>query len=196
MVLAVLLLSAGLSLLLSLIRVCWVGLRSGQRAEHPCLLVPGKRLEQGRPDADYRARLQAAADQDVSRIVILGGVTDASGISEAAAGLAWLRQQASALDDRVMLEEASTTTFENFRNARALLGRDSACSILSNRYHLARCLAQARALGLRVSAVAAEPWPGMPLLPALRETWYLHLFSIGSGWARLRRHSELLAFLD
>lgn len=190
--------SFGFSLLLAALRVAWVALTSTDTTVGRVLLVPGKRLVRGEPDRDYRLRLEAIqrlADQ-ASGVVILGGVTGNDAVSEAAAGRDYLRRHALQSVSRIQLEERSTTTFENFRNARELLAANQACAIVSNRYHLARCTTQARSLGLDVVPVAAEQTPRLPPLAWLREAWFFHLYVIGWRWAILRRHRELLGYLD
>lgn len=80
----------------------------------------------------------------------------------------------------VVLEESSTTTFENLANAKALMPPGVAAVIVSDRWHLPRARLTARRLGL--SARGAAPaldgaHPGRVLRAVLREAaallWYL-----------------------
>lgn len=194
----VILLSLGISLLVTGLWILISAAKAQTRCKNQTLLVPGKKLQAGKPDGDFILRLNAAATlaNDVKEVILLGGAVDGSGVSEAAAGKHYLLQKSPELSDKLRLEERSATTFENFRNVRVMLSDHSACAVLSNRYHLARCLSQARALGLSVTGVAAEPAFRLPIDAWLRETWFQHLFSVGYTWARLRRHQELLSYLD
>lgn len=179
----------------------WIFLTAAKARTHcknKTLLVPGKKLQAGKPDHDFILRLNATlrlAD-DATEVILLGGAVDGSGISEATAGKKYLTEQTPAIVHKLRLEELSATTFENFRNVRSMLSEHTACAVLSNRYHLARCLSQARALGLSVTGLAAEPSLRLPIAAWLREIWFQHLFIVGYTWARLRRHRELLGYLD
>jgi uncharacterized SAM-binding protein YcdF (DUF218 family) len=161
-------------------------------------IVFGKRLVAGRPDAEYRWRLRQALRLlrgDPSLLVLLTGGPAGGGPSEAGVARDWLLRRMPAAAARLRVEERSRHTIDNLREARQLLppGR---IALLSNRYHLARCLTLARSLGLDVQPCAAEPW-----LPRRRgtvrrlvlEAGYHMLFVLGRGWARLIGSQRMLA---
>jgi uncharacterized SAM-binding protein YcdF (DUF218 family) len=195
------LLSAGLVYLVYLRRVLRIARRSSASVEAPgTLLVFGKRLVDGEPDADYRRRLQRAhalaGARPVQALVLLGG--GPPGATEAEVGLAQLRRLGLPEGLPVQLEDRSRDTLQNLRNARALLGADHGGPLLlvSNRYHLARCAQLAGQLGLDYQLCAAEPGfrlreQGVARL--LVEAGYLCWIDLGTGWARLIGHRRMLA---
>jgi len=168
------------------------------------LIVPGKRLVQDRPDRDYRARLRRAAmlsqAKDHRRILILGGKTANSAISEAEAGEIFLRSLPGAGDLSILLESASRNTLTNLRNVRDLLSNSLNCNgrvtLISNRYHLARLGLIADSLGLAHLLWPAED--GLRLnatlaLTLVREALFWLWFRVGKRWALLTRNVRMLA---
>ncbi len=163
------------------------------------LLLFGKRLAGEAIDADYAARIERVRSLLARRpyaLLLLGGRTGA-GLSEAAAALARLREQGLPADANVRCEDASTDTLENLRNARDLLGGTAATpvALVSNRYHLPRCLLLARSLGFDAQIVAAEPrlrWTPALLARIALEASYCLWFDIGRRWARLIGHRRMV----
>ena len=113
-------------------------------------------------------------------------------------------------DVPLQLEAQSRDTLQNLRNARELLhgaarrvmaggaGKDALprVTLLSNRYHLARCALFARQLGFDCELCAAEPH--LPLGPRtlLRlagEAAYVCWSDLGTRWARLIGPRRMLA---
>ena len=94
-----------------------------------------------------------------------------------------------------MLEDQSRDTLQNLRHARDLLAGDGIDLILlSNRYHLARCLFFAECLGLSGRPCAAESvWSWTAGGKLLVEAAYLMWVDIGRRWARLIGHRRMLA---
>lgn len=86
--------------------------------------------------------------------------------SEAEAMAAMLRA-AGVPDAAIRLEDTSTNTVENIRNAVALLGSKRDVLIVSDAYHLPRARLIARREGLRVS-VSAPPLKGARLWPHVK----------------------------
>ena len=202
--LALSLLSLGAANLIALSRVISVArARPDPREASPLILVPGKRLVAGRPDADFEARLRRAlglsAQQPDHLILILGGVTGAAQDSEAAAGARFLRSLPGGEGLRIELESASRDTLTNLRNVRALLQRrmpSSGAVLISNRYHLARIGLIAASLGIGHRLWPAEDrfvsrvalWPVL-----LRESYFYLWFVVGKGWATWTRNRRMLA---
>jgi uncharacterized SAM-binding protein YcdF (DUF218 family) len=168
-----------------------------------CLLVFGKRLSAGVADADLRARIARAhrlrQDGGTSMLVLLGGAVGDEP-SEAAVARDLLRDLGG--DERcpLLLEEASGDTLENLRHARALLDARGIAEVtlLSNRYHLARCALLARSIGLAHRLCAAEErWqPAVGTWPTLIKEAGLSLWlDAGIRWARLTGHRRMLSRL-
>jgi hypothetical protein len=69
-------------------------------------------------------------------------------------------------------------------------------TLLSNRYHLARCALFARQLGFNWELCAAEPewrWHPRALLHVAGEAAFVCWSDIGSRWARLIGHRRMLS---
>jgi uncharacterized SAM-binding protein YcdF (DUF218 family) len=169
----------------------------------PWLLVPGKRLVNDRPDRDFTARLRAAATlagrHPGCTILILGGVTGRSTVSEAAAGERFLRSLPEGTRLRVRQEADSRDTLTNLRNARDVLASTASglpVVVVSNRYHLRRIGLIASSLRIQHRFVPAETtlargpgtWGRL-----LVESFYCLWFGVGKGWARRTRNRRMLA---
>jgi uncharacterized SAM-binding protein YcdF (DUF218 family) len=191
--------SLGLVYLVYVGRVWWVARTSAHHGhDGDFVLVFGKQLAADGPDDDFARRLQRAlvlAERQPQRpLVLLGG---GRGETEAAAAHRHLRAAGLPEQVPVWLEDQSTDTLENLRNARDLLQarRCGPVLLLSNRYHLARCAHLARQLGFEHRLCAAEPtfrWGEQPPLTLLREAAYLCWTDIGSRWARLIGHQRMI----
>ncbi len=193
--LLVLLLSGGLALLLAWLWVLRWALTPNLAPSAGALLLCGHRLQAGRPSADYQHRLRRAAalmaDAPQLRLILLGGGTP----SEAAAGRDWLLAHTTLAAARIELEQDSTDSLENLRNARDLLAPDEPLYLISSRYHLGRLRLFAAQLGLATTLIPAEPrfrigWRNLAL--SLQEAGYVGWFVCGRGWARLARRERLL----
>jgi uncharacterized SAM-binding protein YcdF (DUF218 family) len=179
-------LSGGL-LLFASVRVVRTVARLASSRTHPAavLLVPGYRLYGTEVTSAHAARLERALalwSVDPDRVLLLSGAaSDADSPSEAHAGLAHLVDLGLSPQATVLLEPLARDTEENLLRAAALLrdaqadGRitDAApVTIVSNRWHLARCawLAEQHGLPWRVCAAEARPPRGVAAwLMLLRE---------------------------
>lgn len=200
--LAACVLSAGLVYLAYLVHVVRTARRAPcvpQRGEH--LLLFGKHAPKGRVDGDFAARLDRAAmlwaERRARRFVLLGGGAQGEP-SEAEIARRELFARGLSPDAPLQLESRSRDTLQNLRNARQMLGdaMRGRVTLLSNRYHLARCALFARQLGFDVELCAAEP--RLPLHPRtlLRlagEAAYVCWVDIGTRWARVTRNERMLA---
>jgi vancomycin permeability regulator SanA len=195
-------LTAGVLYLVYLFGVVLIALRAQCQSEPGALLlVFGRKLDaSGKPEHDYVARLQRALEvlvrQPSHKVMLLGGASGAQ-VSEAAAGLQWLRAHGLPAGVDVTLEQASTDSLENLRHARSLLGAALPPVVLvSSRYHLARCLVLARALGFPARVCAAEPhlrWSSRVAWRLALEAGYLMWLQTGTAWARLIGNKRMLA---
>lgn len=197
------LLSAGLVYVLYLVRVVRTAVRAPTvPVTGDCLLLFGKHAPGGRMDADFAARVARVAalwrDRPRQRIVLLGGAAPGHP-SEAHTAHAALLAAGLPADAPFLFEEASRDTLQNLRHARDLLaaeGHRGRVTLISSRYHLARCALFAAQLGFDHEACAAEPAlslrPGM-WLRLLGEAGYVCWIDLGTRWARLIGHRRMLA---
>jgi hypothetical protein len=171
-------------------------------ARGECVLLFGKHAPHGRIDRDFDARLDRAVllwhARSPETLVLLGGGA-ANEPSEAEIARRELLARGVDAGVALQLEAQSRDTLQNLRNARDLL-RDGAASVrvtlLSNRYHLARCALFARQLGFDWELCAAETrfrWTPRTLLRIAGEAGYVCWSDIGTRWARLIGHDRMLA---
>ncbi len=167
------------------------------------LFVFGKKLIDGNIDNEYKRRLDSAygliTTNPEIRLVLLGGTPSEGGISEAQAGLDYLRSRGIDQEHKIQLEERSRNTLENLRHAQQILfpdGIDSTPIILvTNRYHLARSALIADSLGFTPvlypadSGFPASSWDWGKLL---KEAFYILWFHTGKSWARVIRSRRML----
>ena len=200
---AVCLFSGGLVYLGYLLHVLRVARSAPCRPEHSeCVLLFGKHAPHGRIDRDFDARLQRAVSlwhaQSPGTVILLGGGA-ANEPSEAEIARRELLARGIDADVALQLEAQSRDTLQNLRNARDLL-RDGAASVrvtlLSNRYHLARCALFAGQLGFDWELCAAEArfdWRPRTLWRIAGEAAYICWADLGTRWARLIGHHRMLA---
>jgi uncharacterized SAM-binding protein YcdF (DUF218 family) len=196
-------LSAGLVYLGYFVHVLRVARSAPSEPEHGgSLLLFGKHAPRGRIDADFAARLQRAASMWPRRpprcVVLLGG-GEAGAASEAEIAQRALQALVAVGDVPLLLEAQSRDTLQNLRNARVLLQammQPGRVTLLSNRYHLARCALFARQLGFDWELCAAEPewrWRPRSLLQVAGEAAFVCWSDIGTRWARLIGHQRMLS---
>ena len=203
-------LSAGLVYLGYFVHVLRVARQAPCRpARGQCLLVFGKHAPLGRIDRDFAARLDRAASLSRERrptsVVLLGGGADGEP-SEAEVARRELLARGVA-DVPLQLEGQSRDTLQNLRNARELLRNTASCAgsalqdalppvtLLSSRYHLARCALFARQLGFEWELCAAEarlPLGPRTLARLAGEAAYVCWTDLGTRWARLIGHRRML----
>lgn len=198
---AIIIVTLSLSLwpcLARLIRLGTIPFRHPDR--YSWIIVPGHILESGRPSADFRSRLDRAADlarrAPDAHILILGGIAPGQPHSEAAAGRDYLVTLAIA-QERILLERTSRNTLENFQCAVPMLREycGEGLVLVTNRYHLARSETLARNLGLRTVLCPAEV-DRMPELlrigRILWETYLLHWYHVGRIYAVMTDNKAML----
>jgi uncharacterized SAM-binding protein YcdF (DUF218 family) len=203
-------LSAGLVYVGYFVHVLRVARRAPCRPERgDCVLLFGKHAPHGRIDRDFAARLDRAvslwSERPPLSVVLLGGGAQGEP-SEAEVARQALLQRGVGNDIPLRMEGQSRDTLQNLRNARELLRGAAAAhgvdvrlprvTLLSSRYHLARCALFARQLGFDWELCAAEPrLPLGPrtLLRLAAEAGYVCWSDLGTRWARLIRHRRMLA---
>ena len=205
-------LSAGLVYLGYFVYVLRVARQAPCRPERgDCVLLFGKHAPHGRIDRDFAARLDRAvslwSEHPPASVVLLGGGAEGEPSEAEVARQALLRR---GVGDHIAmrLEARSRDTLQNLRNARELLrapkregsdgtpGKLPRVTLLSSRYHLARCALFARQLGFDWELCAAEP--RLPLGPRTLarlagEAAYVCWTDLGTRWARLIGHRRMLA---
>ncbi|MBF0263665.1 MAG: YdcF family protein [Gammaproteobacteria bacterium] len=170
------------------------------------ILVAGLRLEENKPKQEYKVRLNRANNlyQTINNsdayIVLLGGYTGSSSISEARAGANYLID--SGLNkSHILLEEASKHTLENLQEMRTLLSEKSLIEnndysnvyIVSSRYHLCRLLILTKGLKISLTPIAAEEFFKCNFtfcFKLLIEAYYLHWYFVGKVWAKLTNNKK------
>ncbi|MFS8064596.1 MAG: YdcF family protein, partial [Luteimonas sp.] len=176
-----------------------------------CVLLFGKHAPNGRIDRDFEARLDRAVslwtERPPGRVLLLGGGAEGEP-TEAEVARSGLLARGLGATAALRLEARSRDTLQNLRNARELLRSDAATqgsllltfvlprvTLLSSRYHLARCAMLARQLGLDCELCAAEsklPLGPRTLLRLAGEAAYVCWSDLGTRWARLIGHTRML----
>lgn len=126
------------------------------------LLILGCRVKGDTPEETLQMRINKAAEylKDNKRVVAIacGGIVhDDQTKSEAQAIFEGLTQQGVEAE-RIILEDKSTTTKENFLNAKKIIdsmGENLSVAMLSSEFHLMRAGLLAKKCGLDVTTVAA-----------------------------------------
>ncbi len=197
----VIMVTAGLSLVLSLLYVIRIA-RSAPVSAMPesILVVLGVRLDNNKVNTDYQYRLDRViglCNEDSSHpVLVVGGNTGFSSVSEASMGVAYLVAQGIS-PERISVEDISQHTLENLRNIRSFMNSNGIddFTIISNRYHLARVLVISRGLGMKPCLCAAENDFALELakLPRLLlEAYYINWYHTGEIWSRLVRNRKSL----
>ena len=184
----------------------WYVLRVARRAptmpEHgDTVLVFGKHAPHGRIDADFAVRLERAAtlwrEHPPREVILLGGGAPNEPTEAEVAQQSLLARNLGA-GPALRLEGHSRDTLQNLRNARDLMVGQTTrrVTLLSNRYHLARCALFARQLGYDWELCAAEP--RLPLRPSTllhiaAEAYFVCWSDLGTRWARFIGSERMLA---
>lgn len=164
-------------------------------------MVFGKQLQHNLPDSDFEVRLQALLRLSQPpalphAIFLLGGKTGHNTLSEAQAAADYLLTCRPELQPLLVLEEASRNTLENLKQARDYLPeRTLPVALISNRYHLHRCVLMAKGLGLNALPIAAEPhWHATPavLLKTAVEGFFVHWYHTGAFISQRLNHPRML----
>jgi glycosyltransferase involved in cell wall biosynthesis len=197
--LLIMLLSAGLTLLISLAYTWWVAKTTPANANGKYIIVLGKRLQNNVPDFDYRQRLDRAVrfsrEIPIREFYLLGGTTGNADISESLAGLQYLESK-GVNPASIHLEQSSRNTLENLKQLSMRVEiPDNRIVLITNRYHLARAGIMARQFGYNVELCAAESDEVVGMLGKLAylgEAVLLHWFLTGLLYAKATRNQAML----
>lgn len=123
-------------------------------------IVLGAKVKQDSLSLSLRYRLDAALayanDYPHVTLILSGGQGSDEPMSEAEAMRRFLKDKGIE-ESRLLLEDASTSTYENFLFSKKLLPSDiDSITIISSDFHLARAQKIARSLDLKSDVVAAE----------------------------------------
>ncbi len=200
---ALMLLSGGVTLLVSFGYVLWVACRTpSDGPPRRRILVLGMRLDaSGQPTPAYRQRLHRAATlwwrTPSVQIVVLGGRTARDAQSEAAAGAAVL-QAGGVPATYILIEDQSRHTLENLRLYRERLAgsQNSPPLLVTSRFHLARSSLLATGLNIAHVPCAAEtrrlpPLRHVPLM--LFEAVLIHWYATGLAFSRVTGNHRMAA---
>nr|WP_144550021.1 YdcF family protein [Bacillus sp. X1(2014)] len=131
------------------------------------LIVLGARVKGTVPSLAFASRINAAAEylkRNKETIVIAsGGKGPGEDISEAESIKRELVDQGIS-EDRIILEDQSTDTYENINFSKKLIPKgDRLGLVVTNNFHLYRAVSIARDYGLTVQGLPAEtPWIAVP----------------------------------
>ena len=141
------------------------------------LLILGCRVRGEEAEPTLRMRAEAAADYLLAHPTVLavpcGGIVHDDQQKSEAQAIREILLEKGVDDSRILLEDRSTTTFENFVNARNVL-KDAGVpaeqiAFLSSEFHLLRASCIGRLAGVRAATVAAPSPKNERLKNYLRE---------------------------
>ena len=163
--------------------------RTDKNPERSYLVVLGAAVHGKTPSLSLENRLYGALsyleDCSGSKVIVCGGQGKGEEISEAQCMKEWLLSRGIA-EERILLEDRSTSTMENLKNARDIIlsegGSTNDVAILSSNYHLYRAKQMARSLGMNAVGVASPM--GYPIYTVgmfIREAFGVtHLWAFGN----------------
>lgn len=160
------------------------------------IAVPGNSLVDGEISADYKCRLDRAAELyssgDNPPILLIGGKPVYS-LSEAGAGQVYLNGK-NIPTSSIVKEEESNDTLDNLRKARLWLQSHEPVMLVSNRYHLERIKTISKSLRLEIQTCGAENHYSFfgNVWKILFETIYLHWYLVSLYYARLVGSDRIL----
>ena len=149
------------------------------------VLLPGIRLnDDGSAPEEMLLRVERARQVHLAcgqaPIVACGADAAGVGISEAEMMKRLLRQR-GVEEEKILVEDGSFITAENFKNAAAFVSSDGLCALVTSDYHLMRAKLLARRAGLRVKGFKARtPFGAYKLKRRLLE--FLGILDALCGW--------------
>lgn len=136
-----------------------VASKGNARGEADYLLILGHALENDSASEVLINRCEKAAEylrkhKDTVAIAC-GGITGDGQTKSEAEVIKELLTERGIEEERIILEDKSTTTAENFYNAKKLMGEDKTAFLLSSSYHLLRARTLAKFCGIDAKTVSA-----------------------------------------
>ncbi|MEK5185012.1 YdcF family protein [Solibacillus sp. FSL W7-1324] len=135
-------------------------LKNEANGSNEYVVVLGAKVKPGGiPSQSLKNRLDAAVDYlqkyPTVKAIVTGGQGADEDRTEASVMADYLIKHGIG-EDRILLEDQSTTTYENLLFAKELMPEDTeSITIISNDFHLKRATILARKLGLKADVVAA-----------------------------------------
>lgn len=123
-------------------------------------IILGAKVNGTVPSLSLKYRLHAALEHvrkyPNTILILSGGQGPDEDISEAEAMKVYLLNNGIA-EDQLLLEDQSTSTYENFKFSKALIPNDTmSLTIITSDYHLSRAKKIAHTLGFETDVVAAK----------------------------------------
>lgn len=154
--------STGLILLFTVVSVRMVCASYREPADGATVIVPGAAVRGDRPSLSLRVRMDAAIqylqEHPASRCVVSGGQGQDESCTEASVMRAYLIERGIA-EDRIAVEEQSTSTYENFLFSKRVIeekGWNESVAVATQEFHQYRSQQLAQRVGFsNVGAVSA-----------------------------------------
>lgn len=155
--------------------------KGNAKGEADYLLILGHALENDTPSEVLISRCEKAAEylsEHKSTIAIAcGGITGKEQTKSEAAVIKELLTAMGIEEERIILEDKSTTTAENFYNAKKLMGENKTAFLLSSSYHLLRARYLAKFCGIDARTVAA-PTPKKAVINCFAKEFFAFPFML------------------
>jgi len=144
--------------------------RTEQRGETKYLIVLGAAVHGDEMSLSLLRRIEGAYDflelHPETTVIVSGGRGAGENISEAQAMRDWLVNEKNFPEERIIMEDKSTSTAENLEFSFAIIRErgdepDGNTAVVSGGYHLFRAKTMAKMLGVGVSVVKARK--GLPV---------------------------------
>jgi len=164
------------------------------------LLLLGMRLSKNKPSKLYQQRLDKAEELLSShpnlKIILLGGLTGNSNITEAEAGKQYLLDK-NISTEHIITEHQSRHTLENLKSAKKLTEdlNLKKITLLTNRFHLYRAFILAKGFKLYVEPCAAEnilSYKPQNLIRILIEAFFNHWYLMGKIYAFSTKNKHMI----
>lgn len=140
--------------------------------DEPAVILLGAQAINGTPTIDLLGRIEAAAAylrvHPDAVCIATGGRGPNESVSEARSSRDWLVKHDGIAASRIYMDETSTSTEENFRNAHAILrahGLPDRAAVCTDGFHMFRATLIARRQGIKASSCpAVTDWRLAPYL--------------------------------
>ena len=135
--------------------------KGNAKGEKDYILILGHALENDGPTEVLRQRCAKAAEylkvNENTLAIACGGITGKTQTKSEAEVIKELLEKKGIASERIILEDKSKTTAENFYNAKKIMGEKegSQVALLSSSYHLLRARTLAKICGIDAETIAA-----------------------------------------
>lgn len=144
--------------------IMWAGFNSVPAQENDFIIILGAQVRGEEPSLTLQYRLNSAYDylavHPETKAVLSGGQGPDEGISEAEAMRRYLAARGIS-EERLILEDKSTSTVENLKYSFAIIDElkaESTVSIVTNRFHVLRAKMIAVDMGKTVGGIGAKSY--------------------------------------